>query len=369
MTSPAETLQPRIIAWLRKKIRGRASLRGNGLVERIARDLGCDRTDALRALRQLREEQLLLCQDWMDRDGPQSSVTLNLPQQLSEAASLWQQLLQQADSGGGALAALQPLGDVLDGLDGTAMAQLLGGLIALRRDQHSLAGTPRFEVSARYLLASSKLLDALPSAALQQFGIDISAFPEFPGYVMVAGPAQPDTVVLVENPHSFEAAIAATASAPVAWICTYGYGLSLRHSQHGEQLAAIISQQRRPGTLIRAGTPPDWAQLLQHPQLHFWGDLDLAGLDIFERLRTGLPGLTLSGLYRPMLEALERGEGHPYCKATGKPGQQDAGYGEDIAPLAALCRQRAVDQERVTSAQIAEFCQQRLLDEAGPAAN
>ena len=353
-----DPLQQTLITWLHKKARGRGSLRGSGLIDRIARDLDCARIDALREVRQLRAEGVLLCADWL-RDEPQGKVSVQLPQQLSESAMQWQQLLAGSDAGD--LAPLQPLGDVLEGLDQMAMSRLLDGLLALKRDQVKLAGTPRFEVSARYLLASSKLLDALPTVALQQFGIDLAAFPEFPGYVMVAGPAQPDAVILVENPHAFEAAVEATESAPVAWVCTYGYGLSLRRSQHGEQLAAIIAERRTPKTLIRGGNPPPWQRLLYHSQLRFWGDLDLAGLDIFERLRAQLPGLTLSALYRPMQAALEQGDGHPYCKAAGKPGQQLNAVGGDIAELAVLCRRHAVDQEMVTPAQIARLWDGALL--------
>ena len=358
-----DPLQPALINWLRKKTRARDSLRGSGLIDRMVRDLGCARIDALREVRQLRADGVLICADWL-RDEPQGKVSVQLPQQLSESAIRWRQVLQQGDSGGDDLAMLQPLGDVLDGLDQAAMSRLLDGLLALRRDQAGLAGlagTPRFELSARYLLASSKLLDGLPTLALQQFGIDIAAFPEFPGYVMVAGPARPETVILVENPHAFEAAVAATASAPVAWVCTYGYGLSLRHSQHGEQLAAIIATNRSPKTLIRSGNPPAWERLLRHPTLRFWGDLDLAGLDIFERLRAGLPGLALSALYQPMLDALERGDSHPYCKVVGKPGQQIAAYGDDISALVAMCRRQAVDQEIVTAEQIAQFWDGALM--------
>jgi hypothetical protein len=362
MTLADDPLYPRIITYLRKQTRKSKSLRGSGLVARIARDLHADRIDVLREMRQLRAEGVVDCDDWM-RDEPQTKVTIHLPEQLSAAAITWREVLQAhgfgSDSAG--FTALQEIGDKLDGLDRESMQGLLAGLTALARDQDMLAGTPRFEVSARYLLGSSKMLDALTSLALQALGIDISRFPSFPGYVMVAGPSEPVSVILVENPHSFETVMTTNAPGQAAWICSYGYGLSLKHSQHGEQLASILANPTAPRTLSRRGNPPPWETLVQHPRLQFWGDLDLEGLAIFERLRSHRPDITLSGLYRPMLEALQRGAGHPYCQATGKPRQRIPRHGHDITDLIDLCRHQAIDQEMVTPTQIAQHWEQPLM--------
>jgi len=363
MTPADAPLYPRIITYLRKQTRKRNSLRGSGLVARIARDLRADRIDVLREMRQLRAAGVIVCDDWM-RDEPQTTVSIHLPEQLSEAAILWREVLQAhgfADDST-EFNALQAIGDKLDGLDRESMRNLLAGLITLAQEQDRITGTPRFEISARYLIGSSKMLDTLPSQALQAFGIDIGRFPSFPGYVMVAGPSEPESVILVENPHSFETAIAVDAARQAAWICTYGYGygLSLKHSQHGEQLAAILASPKAPRTLTRRGNPPSWETLVQHPRLRFWGDLDLEGLAIFERLRSHRPGITLSGLYQPMLEALQRGAGHPYCPATGKPRQRIPKHGDDITTLVDLCRHQAIDQEMVTATQIAQLWEQPL---------
>ena len=216
---PPDTLKHRITGYLQKKLRRSRSskLRGSDLADRIVRDLDCDRRDVWKAFQDLRQDGVLVCQDWL-RNEPIGAVTVNLPELVSASAMAWRELLQQADDSG--LQQLRPLGDSLQGMDITAMQGLLTGLLALRRDQHGLFGTARFEVSARYLLGSSKLLDSLPSPALQQFGIELSRFPAFPGYVVVAGAARPRAVILVENPHSFEAAVEATVAEPVAWVCT-----------------------------------------------------------------------------------------------------------------------------------------------------
>lgn len=347
-------LRDRITNHLRKKIRTSGSLRGNGLVERFVRDLRCDRTDVLRVFRELRAEGILVCDDWL-RDEPLSKVTVNLPEEISPTAKVWCGVLEQATTVQGEYAVLESLGDVLEGFNTSEMSRLLSGLALLKQDQESLDSMPRFEVSARYLLGSSKLLDALPAAPLRQFGIDVARFPTFPGYVMVAGPPNPSMVVLVENPHSFESAIEALSTEEGAWVCTYGYGLSLKYSQHGEQLAAILESRIPPRTLIRKGNPPGWDELLCHKRILFWGDLDLEGLAIFERLRRYNSRIALSGLYQPMVDCLKEDGGHPYCKPVGKVGQVPNTYGNDISSLVALCQEQAVDQEVVTENQISRW--------------
>ncbi|ABA57222.1 hypothetical protein Noc_0708 [Nitrosococcus oceani ATCC 19707] len=347
-------LRDRITNYLRKRARMNASLRGNGLVERLVRDLQCDRTEVLREFRELRAEGILVCDDWL-REEPLSKVTVNLPEESNPTVKLWHAVLEQAAKIQGEFAALEPLGEIMEGLHASEMTGLLNGLVSLKQDQERLHNTPRFEVSARYLLGSSKLLDALPTASLRQFGIDVNRFPAFPGYVMVAGPPDPCVVVLVENPHAFECALDARGTDRAAWVCTYGYGLSLKYSQHGEQLAAILESRIPPRTVVRKGSPPSWDTLLRHDWIRFWGDLDFEGLAIFERLRRYNPSIVLSGLYKPMVDCLREGEGHPYCKAVGKTGQAPNKYGNDIAPLLALCLEQAVDQEFVSKSQISQW--------------
>jgi len=339
----------RVLEYLRKKAKRQSAFNGRGLVDRIARDLRCDRTDVRRAFRDLRERDLLRCDNWAGPE-PLSKVTLALPDEPTPGAERWREVLGASGLGLGEIAGLGELGElgeVLEGMERQDLSRLLQGLVRLRDDLDEQSGQPRFEVSARYLLGSSKLLDALPSAPLRRFGIDPARFPAFPGYVMVAGPADPAAVILVENPHAFERALEAEGTEEAAWVCTFGYGLSLRRSQYGEQLAAMLESGRAPLTLNRMGDPPDWEVLLDHERIRFWGDLDLEGLAIFQRLRRHNPRIALSGIYQPMVEQLRAGGGHPYCEMVGKAGQSPPEYGTDLASLVELCRHQALDQEWV----------------------
>jgi len=220
--------------------------------------------------------------------------------------------------------------------------QLVESLCRLRDAQSGLGHLPRYVISARYLMGSSKLLDILPQRSLQQFGLtDVFESPPLP--VLVAGDAQPATVVLVENPQAFSFASQVTAGLPIAWIATYGYGLSMIGDAAGGRLVrALSSGQAR--SIVAGGTPPALEVLLQHPNMTYWGDLDPEGMRIYERLRSQLPWLALSALYTPMIELMQTTGGHPLEKATGKDGQQP----DTVHPFSAMhCPDRGLDQEAI----------------------
>jgi hypothetical protein len=94
----------------------------------------------------------------------------------------------------------------------------------------------------------------------------------------------------------------------------------------------------------------------------FWGDLDLAGLDIFIKLHGLVPHLALSALYGPMLvAAADNATSHPYCALVDKAGQvETTGSESAISRLADACRLRAVDQEYVSDRDILSLADQVL---------
>ena len=66
------------------------------------------------------------------------------------------------------------------------------------------------------------MLGSLPAPSMKAFGIDINAFPDAIPHVVVAGPKNPQAVLLIENPHSFEKAIPAGCADKIALVVTYG---------------------------------------------------------------------------------------------------------------------------------------------------
>jgi hypothetical protein len=171
-------------------------------------------------------------------------------------------------------------------------------------------------------------------------------------------------------------------------VATFGYGLSMVGDDYGRQLAAIIeTPQRQIHSLIRAGTPPNLKSLLAHDKIFFWGDLDLEGLRIYQRLKDRLPKLELSAMYQPMIEMMYKpGATHPYLKAVGKEGQGarhgnnnlinkpqdnvshyegfiDTSSGAEVLDeIAQLCTSSGIDQEILSKEQIIEHCIDALVD-------
>lgn len=344
---------------LTRLARGQTILQGHRLVERLRKQTGLTVIELRRSLGDLRDAGELRCKDWVNNEPLGKLVLAIAPTPPSSAQIRWESVLRSNQLTEAEVVTLIPAHVVLDSFHVTDMQELLTGLIRLRTEQCRFAEVSRYEVSAAFLLGSSKLLDALPLATLRGFGIDPHVFPKSPGYLVVAGPLEPSAVVLVENPHAFETALRADGTDQVAWVVTFGYGLSMRSDEYGSQLAELlIDNNRGLNALVRKGNPPPIARLLAHPEIFFWGDLDPAGLRIFDRLRHYLPRLRLSGLYHPMINALKiPATSHPYNSATGKEGQLSwTSKDEMIAALLCLCAERGVDQEIVNEKQITTYC-------------
>ena len=270
-------------------------------------------------------------------------------------ADRWQTVLESSGLPENSTEALYPLYTALEDFTVHHMEVLLAGLINLRDEQHLLAGQPAFVVSASYLLGSSKLLFALDAKSLRLFGIDIDKFTARTPYVMLGGGDKtPQTVILVENPIAFETAIRSSASIRHAFVCTFGFGLSNAQSEYGNQLAGAV--EAGGAILLRRteGLHTSFEQLIQHPKIHFWGDLDTAGLQIFERIASRIPHLKLSALYKPMIKAATNPAcRHPYVVAVGKAGQKTfKPTRKDTEAMLGYCKKWAVDQEIVSDCDI-----------------
>ncbi len=238
--------------------------------------------------------------------------------------------------------------EIATALDGDWPMPMAGALVAeLKRIRSEPPDRPAFIIAASGPLASSKLLDRLPRAALRRIEVPIDAYPPPPMVLLTAGAARPEAVVLVENPRAFEQAFAATRDLPVAWVSTHGLVVtSLADGLRNRHYGAPVD-----------GAPPPLGRLLAMERLFYWGDLDQAGLMIFLEARKRLPHLCLSALYRPMLDLLTQGGGHPYVNVTDKAGQRPC-HTDDalVSSLLCVCSGRAVDQEFVTQAQIRDNC-------------
>ena len=337
---------------LRKLARGREKVRGAELDVKVAKKTGLSILLVRASFRELKEIGEIDSHSWTRDFSPLGMVSLHLcPPPLQEHCRVWMDALSSSNSlNAEDKESLANLGDVLLGMSRSDMDRLIEGLVQLRVQQSTFAGEPAFNVSAKFLMESSKLIGSLNSNTLKQFGIRPDLFSGSTKYLVVAGPAQPDAVIFVENPHAFELAVNAGLADTVAWAVTFGYGLSKQANDYGNQLSQMVNSGfHNVERLTRFGSPPVISELLNHGTLLFWGDLDIEGLRIYSQLKSKMPSLQLSGIYQPMIERLQSGGGHPYVKAVGKDNQR-AWKTDDplISSLLSLCSTASVDQEIVS---------------------
>lgn len=342
----------------------RDSLQGKSLAPRLSKATGLDELTVRGALGGLSQQQWL---GGVSAQGISLGKVFPLAERprpiVPDSLTRWVRTLDAAGLGSEEVRALSCLHSQIEDVEPEDQAALVTGLLRLREEQAKYTRQPSFLVSAAFLLGSSKILDQLAPTALKSFGINTDLFTGAPSVVLIAGPANPANVVLVENPHAFWRAIGTQALETTAFIVTFGYGLSRNGDDYGNQLVSLLEGESSLVGAVCAGSPPAVCTLLNHPEISFWGDLDLEGTKIYRRLKNKILRLELSALYNPMISAASnRLTSHPYIKAAAKHKQQKLDVTEDnpCRILLETCRSRAVDQEIVTCDEIIAFSSMTL---------
>jgi hypothetical protein len=338
----------------------RGWLNGSRLVQRLADGLAISHLE-------VRHNLLALAQAGVvDNIGPTGdglgrvSILQRLPKPMTpvpEHERQWRDLVLARNLDPALGAALGDAGMALAGLSLSDMEHLLEGFLRLIADRERFAGRDPYEISAKYLLGSSKILGKL-GRALSAAGISDPSFGTRPRHMLGAGPAQSKFTLLVENPECFERLIGLGLADRITVIATYGYGITWSG-------VGVEGRLDRVKIARVAGTPPPTlAEAVAAGTCSFWGDLDLAGLDIFIKLRGLVPHLALSALYGPMLvAATDNATSHPYCTLVDKLGQIETISNDDaVTRLTAACRLRAVDQEYVSDPDILALAE-RVLEQ------
>jgi hypothetical protein len=328
------------------------------LVQRLADGLAISHLEARHSLLALAQAGIV------DNIGPTGdglgrvSILQHLPEPIMhvpEHERQWRDLVSSRNLDPALGMALGDAGMTLGGLSPTDMEHLLEGFLRLVADRDRFAGRDPFEISAKYLLGSSKILAKLGKALLAA-GISDSSFGTRPRHMLGAGPARSKFTLLIENPECFERLIGLGLADRITVIATYGYGITWSG-------VGVEGRLDRIKIARVAGTPPPTlAEAVTAGTCSFWGDLDLAGLDIFIKLRGLMPHLALSALYGPMLvAATDSATSHPYCTLVDKLGQIETISNDGVVTrLAAVCRLRAVDQEYVSDQDILSLADQVL---------
>lgn len=222
--------------------------------------------------------------------------------------------------------------------------RLAEGFRRLADDTPEIYELTAFQASARYLLGSSKLLGSFPLLA-RAFDIDTNRFARPVVRVLVSTPEHPERLLLIENPQSFDQACRCGVDRRFAMVCSLGYGLSLAEALDRPDDVRLINDSQ---------FIPDLSTLLSLPQPTYWGDLDPEGFRIYRRLKRSVPGLALSALYDPMIDAMAAGVSHPLSQATGKRGQ--------VGPETA----RGLDQEYLDEETVVALAGQAISDDRWP---
>lgn len=347
---PVDT--PRLVyQWLLKRSAGsqKRSVRAADLVRRLTSELGLGVLEVREAFRTLRDEGMVAYAP--DLHGcPYTGYLFVVAVDAQPLASLerWREAVAAEVNDSVLADLLLPCHAALSDLAPDDLRRVARGLIQLPSVLKSACPSFAFSLSARGLLGSSKLLGCLPEAARRHLGI--VSLPASPRYVVVAGPADPKAVLLIENPTSFEEIVRIGWATEMAFVVAYGYGLNLTADSTAGWTLVDGLMSGRFEVINRTAGQHRLEALLTHPNLFYWGDLDREGLRIAAALRQKLPALRLSALYLPMLRmAADPEASHPYSVATGKASQlpwQPMGD-ELLDALAPHCSERAVDQEAV----------------------
>jgi hypothetical protein len=360
-----KTVQKVLQALWKKSNNGKRQVKPGTVLDYLRVKTGLSQFEIGLAFQALREEELVKCAKWHATPTRPDAMLTVTPREIPIPGwePRWMALMEMQRLSQEDRAKLLPVGSLLQELSEEHGAKLLAGLIALREDQAKLRGQALYDVSARYLLGASKLLEHIRKPAME-FGINVDSFVKSHKFLAVAGPATPKAVVLIENPHSFEMAI--NARKDCAFACTYGFGLALgKEERLGQMLVENLTRHlANLKMLVRSGEPPAINKLLKHNNLFFWGDLDLAGMMIFTQLKASFPHIRLSGLYTPMLRRLAETGGHPYVQCVGKGGQKEKKplkiRDPFVSKILSCCLECGLDQETIGKDEIETYASLEL---------
>lgn len=213
------------------------------------------------------------------------------------------------------------------------------------------------EVASRQFWGLSKVLNGHQETIALLLGLDVCPFPDKPVQLLVAGRGhEADAPILfVENAATFESLASGSLALADGFVLIYasGYKASARRLRRPAGSSVYLAPDAFGGRheLIQGFLGWLCSDDVARP-VHFWGDLDFAGMDILRQLRAVFPAAQAwKPGYEALLARLEANESHAPEEAK-KAGQEDPGttgcqYADEVLLPALRLRGRFVDQEAV----------------------
>lgn len=213
------------------------------------------------------------------------------------------------------------------------------------------------EASARLFWGLSKVLDNREEALAELMGVQVCPLPAKPVVLHVHLPRFANSVLFIENETTYLAALAGRYKAfsglhGPAFVYAAGFKSSAeRLRNHNGSVIHYSEMTNCPDSnksAFRSWLENDSALL----QPYFWGDLDFSGMGILKALRARYRNVRAwEPGYTPMLEAVQRGEGHA-VEEGDKSGQIDPGetgcpYADSVLLPSLRTTGLLVDQEAV----------------------
>jgi hypothetical protein len=318
--------------------------------------LGIDQIEVKGLVRELYRAQLLrYTPDRQDLPASGLIEIVRPERTVSPAEQQWMLTLGQSTLSTGAKRALESFYPKVSDLSSADMACLVDCLAVLASQGVVGMDGAGFNVSARSIMGGSKVISAVDSKAMQALGLPSRLKISSPRYVVCAGPPAPVATLLIENPRAFENAVRSGLGETVALLCTHGFGLSYL----GQAWIEDMHSEDKPIQIVRGGTPGSLSELLLAQQVYLWADLDLAAISIYKSLKSAIPQLQFSAIYRVMMEMVKDAKrSHPYAAIFEKDGQvsNTTSIVDVTDPVVNVlfesCKLRAVDQEAVSECDI-----------------
>jgi hypothetical protein len=276
-------------------------------------------------------------------------AAVGMPERVKSAVELWRAAVNEHLQATDAVKAIVSGYCIeLPGRSAQEVVERLNGLRALAQSPLLLR-----EVSAQLFWGMSKVLDNRQALVAAILGVSTCPFPESPVQLLVKLPAGPlSGVLFIENQMSFEQASRAASPAMEGLALAFAAGFrgSARRlrSEKGSSLyyaassqASEHARQQFEGWL--------YGESAVQP-VYFWGDLDWSGMRILRALRQTFENAQawVTG-YRPMLQALQSGQGHAPLEADkqGQAPTHETGcpYADNQLVPALANTKRFVDQE------------------------